>query len=157
MRRIVPVETLNAGKIRGALQDGNREFITLLACISAAGERMPLALIYQSDAGDMQDTWLEDFNGSDYAYFGLSPTGWTSNDHGIQWLHRFHAYTRGPNDGIIPKSLLIIDGHASHVSKGFIDFAMANSILIVIFPPHSTHVLQPLDVGIFSPLSIAYS
>jgi DDE superfamily endonuclease len=28
---------------------------------------------------------------------------------------------------------------------------------VVIFPPHSTHRLQPLDVGIFSPLSAAYS
>lgn len=25
------------------------------------------------------------------------------------------------------------------------------------YPPHSTHSLQPLDVGIFGPLSLAYS
>jgi len=30
-------------------------------------------------------------------------------------------------------------------------------ILVLILPPHSTHRLQPLDVGLFQPLSTAYS
>ena len=30
-------------------------------------------------------------------------------------------------------------------------------ILVLILPPHSTHRLQPLDVGVFQPLSTAYS
>ncbi len=30
-------------------------------------------------------------------------------------------------------------------------------ILLLILPPHSTHWLQPLDVGLFSPLSTSYS
>ena len=30
-------------------------------------------------------------------------------------------------------------------------------ILVLVLPPHSTHQLQPLDVGLFQPLSTAYS
>jgi hypothetical protein len=39
----------------------------------------------------------------------------------------------------------------------FIDYADANRILLAVLPPHSTHRLQPLDVGLFSPLTTYYS
>ena len=39
----------------------------------------------------------------------------------------------------------------------FIEYCSQNRILLAVFPPHSTHTLQPLDVGLFSPLSTAYS
>jgi hypothetical protein len=95
MRRIVLLQSLKEGKIKGAIQDGSREFISLLAAISATSERMPPALIYRSDSGDMQDSWLEDFDTtSQNAFFGLSQTGWTSNDHGLSWLSRFHEHTQ---------------------------------------------------------------
>ena len=39
----------------------------------------------------------------------------------------------------------------------FIRKADALRILVLILPPHTTHRLQPLDVGLFQPLSTAYS
>jgi hypothetical protein len=39
----------------------------------------------------------------------------------------------------------------------FLEVAHSLRILVHIMPPHSTHRLQPLDVGMFSLLSIAYS
>jgi hypothetical protein len=39
----------------------------------------------------------------------------------------------------------------------FINYADKNRILLAILPPHLTHRLQPLDVGLFSPLSTYYS
>src|SRR4051794_28505847 len=39
----------------------------------------------------------------------------------------------------------------------FIDLADRLHILVLIIPPHSTHRLQPLDVGCFSPLASAYT
>jgi hypothetical protein len=38
----------------------------------------------------------------------------------------------------------------------FLEYAIKNHILVMKFPSHSTHSLQPLDVGIFGPLSTAY-
>jgi hypothetical protein len=37
------------------------------------------------------------------------------------------------------------------------EFCNSQRILILTYPPHSTHSLQPLDVGIFGPLSTRYS
>jgi hypothetical protein len=34
---------------------------------------------------------------------------------------------------------------------------MTHRILLLVYPPHSTHSLQPLDVVIFKPLSSHYS
>jgi hypothetical protein len=34
----------------------------------------------------------------------------------------------------------------------FINYYNDNKILLMIYPPHLTHSLQLLDVGIFSPL-----
>src|SRR3954454_7410987 len=39
----------------------------------------------------------------------------------------------------------------------FLDWADKHRVIVHIMPPHSTHKLQPLDVGLFGPLSTAYS
>jgi hypothetical protein len=39
----------------------------------------------------------------------------------------------------------------------FIEYCNQNKILLAIFPPHSTHTLQPLDVVMFKPLSTELS
>lgn len=52
---------------------------------------------------------------------------------------------------------MILDGHGSHLTMEFINYCDDNKILLMTYPPHSTHSLQPLDVGIFSPLATAYS
>lgn len=52
--------------------------------------------------------------------------------------------------------LLILDGHGSHVTMDFIQYCDKNKILLAVYPPHSTHTLQPLDVVMFSPLAASY-
>ena len=52
--------------------------------------------------------------------------------------------------------MLILDGHASHLSTTAIEFSLASNIILLCLPPHATHILQPLDVGLFAPLASAY-
>lgn len=52
--------------------------------------------------------------------------------------------------------LLIFDGHASHISTKVIQFCISNDIILLCLPAHTTHILQPLDVGFFQPLQSAY-
>ena len=51
--------------------------------------------------------------------------------------------------------LLICDGHDSHVSAALVGYTIQKHIILVLLPPHSSHLLQPLDVGIFAPLKTA--
>jgi hypothetical protein len=52
--------------------------------------------------------------------------------------------------------LLIIDGHESHSSYEFYKYCEEQKIITLCMPPHSSHLLQPLDVGCFAPLKRAY-
>ena len=52
--------------------------------------------------------------------------------------------------------LLLYDGHASHVSPYHIQWAKNNNIILFVLPPHTSHLLQPLDVGIFGPFKSCY-
>ena len=51
---------------------------------------------------------------------------------------------------------MILDGHESHHSDEFEEYCKENNIITLCMPPHSSHILQPLDIGCFSPLKKAY-
>jgi hypothetical protein len=69
LKRIVPINTIRDSRSLGAAQDGSREFISLLACISAARKVLPPALIYEGSTFDLQDTWVDDVKENDEVYF----------------------------------------------------------------------------------------
>jgi DDE superfamily endonuclease len=55
------------------------------------------------------------------------------------------------------RRILIIDSHNSHLNLAFIDFCDHHRIIPIFLLSHSTHRLQPLDVGLFSPLANYYT
>jgi hypothetical protein len=156
VKRVFSKEIYKTGKYKSMLQDGNREWITTIACICADGTALSPALIYQSQSGHIQDSWLQDFYPEkDRTFFATSPSGWTSNKIGLAWLKQvFDRETKAKARSSY--RLLILDGHGSHVTMDFIEYCDANKILLMVFPPHATHSLQPLDVVVFAPLAASY-
>ena len=146
------------GKLQGIAQDGSRTWITLVACICADGSALSPALIYPAVSGNLQDSWLDDYDPADGTYFASSTTGWTNNGLAISWLTGlFDRQTkRKARNGRDPR-LLILDGHGSHINMPFLDWCEKRNIHVCAFPPHSTHRLQPLDVSLFAPLATYYS
>ena len=60
------------------LQDGSREFATVICCICADGTFLDSAIIFK--AKNLQDSWFSDLDGVlDNFLFGVSPNGWTDN------------------------------------------------------------------------------
>jgi hypothetical protein len=53
-------------------------------------------------------------------------------------------------------TLLLLDGHRSHVSLEAIYVARENGITLLKLPSHTTHLLQPLDKSCFRPLKVAW-
>jgi len=72
MKRIMVQEALKSGRITKAKQDGSREFISVLACISAIGRWIPPLLIYKGDSGDLISTWVDDVTTDSQAHFTVS-------------------------------------------------------------------------------------
>ena len=52
--------------------------------------------------------------------------------------------------------LLIMDGHSSHETTEFMFKCLEFNIYLLFLPAYSSHVLQPLDLSIFSPLKATY-
>lgn len=48
-----------------------------------------------------------------------------------------------------------MDGYGSHITANVIAYCMEHAIDLVILPPHTSHVLQPLNVSVFAPLKPA--
>jgi hypothetical protein len=154
-KRVFSKQLWQQKKVTAALQDGNREWITILACICADGTALDPSIIYQGK-GALCSRWLQDVEpGNLHSFYATSPTGWKNNELGLAWLKQvFDRCTK--SKARLSYRLLIVDGHGSHVCKDFMNYCDANKILLMIFPPHSTHTLQPLDVVMFLPLLKAY-
>ena len=83
-----------------------------------------------------------------------SKTGWTDSKLFLKWLHHFVAFVKPTQQR---NAILLLDGHASHKSVQAIEYARENGIVMICFPPHKTHRLQALDLGIFWPVKTYYN
>lgn len=157
VRRIFPKALMQQQKLLDTGQDGSREWTTVIATICADGSSLPPALIYKAVSGDLQDSWLQEYDLQEHpCWFASSPNSSTSDKLGMSWLQSlFHKETldKAKRDW----RLLILDGHGSHCTLSFLEWCRSNRILVAVFPPHSTHRLQPLDFSLFKPLATNYS
>ena len=81
-----------------------------------------------------------------------SPGGWINDGLFLQWFKFFLAS--------IPPArpvLLIMDGHGTHMSIELIELARANDVHLLCLPSHTTHILQPLDMGVFKSFKSNFS
>ena len=152
---VVAEVVITASERRSApkkIQPGNREWATLIACINAAGWAIPpfliLAATYHLSSwyqeGDLPFGWS----------ISTSSNGWTTNELGMKWLDHFDKHTKARTVGT--HRLLILDGHESHRNTDFDNACMEKNIVPYYMPSHSSHLLQPLDLGCFAPLKKAY-
>jgi hypothetical protein len=87
VRRVFTRNAYEAGRVKHVMQDGNREWITLIATICADGTGLSPGLIYQATSGNSQDSWLQDYDPTEQScFFASSSTGWTNDDLGYSWL-----------------------------------------------------------------------
>jgi hypothetical protein len=127
----------------------NREWVSIIETISATGRRLQCLIIFKGNA--LQSTWFTDPNIPNYSYT-VSPNGWTSNDIGLAWLRQIFIPQTVSND----YRLLLLDGHKSHATYEFMWECYINRIALVYLIPHSSHILQPLDLACFSLLKCRY-
>lgn len=134
-----------------ALVSDSTQWHTVIACVNAEGWSVPPYVIFSGK--QMNRAWFHSLPPT--WKLGVSPKGWTSYDHGVAWIQHFDDYTKHRTVG--QKRLLILDGHDSHMTPEFESFCEEQGIITLCMPAHSSHLLQPLDVGCFGPLKKAYS
>lgn len=133
------------------VSSSGRDNTSVLLAVNAAGGKLPPLILFKGK--NVWDDWLpsEDkiFPGMS---FGVTKNGWMDSSS----FHRFFTKIFIPALGNERPALLICDGHKSHVSLSVIEEARRENITILILPPHSSHILQPLDLSVMKSLKDAW-
>jgi hypothetical protein len=129
----------------------NREWVSIIESISAGGQRTKSLVIFKGKT--IQNTWFSDKDIPDWLYT-TSENGWTSNAIGLRWLRDIFLPETRPEGN--EARILLVDGHGSHATIEFMWECRQNNVHLVYLPPHSSHVLQPLDLACFGPFKSRY-
>lgn len=115
---------------------------TLVAAVSALGQTLPPYIIYKGQRL-RKELISNEIEGSK---FNTSPNGWVTSKIFKDFLlnHFLVHVTERP-------LILLYDGHATYITTDIIDLAKNSDVHLFILPPHSSHLIQPLDVSIISP------
>lgn len=135
----------------GVLTSGERgETVTAEICFSAAGAYMSPMLIFprkrlqqEFETGLSPGAWAE-----------VHQSGWITKELFLGWFKKFVVFSKASKESPV---LLLLDGHTTHTKNlDLIDYARDNGVILLSFPPHCSHHLQPLDVSFMKPLSKYY-
>ena len=151
-----------------------RELITVHWCGNANDDQIPPYILYK--AQHLYSIWT--LNGLSQALYGVSSSGWMEKPNFHSWfvkgflpqlrklklipqVHKVGQASKDPvsnessqeTDSCNPGVVLFFDGHySSHINLEVIRAAKRNNVTLMTLPPNTTHALQPLDVGVFSPM-----
>ncbi|KAJ2929322.1 hypothetical protein H1R20_g7775, partial [Candolleomyces eurysporus] len=123
----------------------DRENVTAVVTICADGSSIRPLLIFKGK--NIKEAWVK---GNDVDVFiTCSDHGWTDGNIGRRWLKDvFEPETREKARG--QPRVLLLDGHSSHYTVEFIEYAIEHNIIVLGYPAHCTHALQGLDVVCFA-------
>ncbi|EED20088.1 conserved hypothetical protein [Talaromyces stipitatus ATCC 10500] len=111
---------------------GSRESITIIECINVLGKAH-------------MEEWYRDLE-DDYV-LAISPNGYISDELAAEWLMHFDRSTEEEeNKGY---RLLLMHNCGAHLTWQFLDYCQRHRIICYSFPPHTTHILQPLNGVLF--------
>lgn len=121
---------------------------TLVGCICANGTFIPPFVIFKGVR------WSDDLgrNALPNSVTRLSPKGWINESLFKEWFEFFISSIPARRPVV-----LLMDSHSSHINPDVISLARENGIYLFTFPAHTSHLLQPLDVGVYKPLKSHWS
>ena len=131
------------------------ETSTALAFVSAAGMSTKLLVIHKG--GKVQQSWKNDKPQS-YS-LGASENEWITKRLFYQYGKEFVQMLK--NWGLMEdknkRHLLLMDSHNSHTfNYQFLKLMNDNKIVVLAFPAHTTHVMQPLNDVPFAQLKTTW-
>lgn len=120
------------------------EQVTVAAAISAQGTFIPPMIIFPRKK--FKDHFVRD--GPVGCVGAATGSGWMTEESFVQFLKHFIKCTKPTNNDPV---LLLLDNHVSHLSIEGLDLCKGNGVVLLSFPPHCSHRLQPLDISVYGP------
>jgi len=129
----------------GAVTSAERgRLVTVAVAINAQGGHIPPFFVFPLKR--FQDHMIRE--GPVGCAGAGNASGWMQDAEFLLFLQHFKRQVKPT---VNQKCLLLLDNHASHISIQALDFCKENGIVLLSFPPHCTHKLQPLDRAVFGP------
>jgi hypothetical protein len=121
--------------------------ITLGLCVSAFGDGPPHLFIFQ---GKRKPRDFEELERAGKVCIMNSENGWMTADLFTHWATIFAVWVTQYRIRIQQNNataVLLIDNCRTHCTLPALEILAAHNIKVITFPPHMTHVLQPIDVA----------
>ncbi|XP_068246724.1 uncharacterized protein [Palaemon carinicauda] len=119
--------------------------VTVAITVSAIGNAIPPFFIFPR--AHFRDRFLINIPpGSSGA---ANPSGWMKESDFVGFLDHFVKHTKCLKDC---PAVLLLDNHESHLSIDGLNYCEANGIVALLFAPHCSHRMQPVDISIYGPL-----
>lgn len=122
--------------------------VTVATAVNAIGNSIPPMFIFPRKR--FKDHFIRDAPQGSVG--SANGSGWMQEDDFNIFLTHFKIHARPSKEN---KCILILDNHSSHIALKNIDFCRETGIILLTFPPHCTHKMQPLDRSVFGPLKKA--
>jgi hypothetical protein len=130
-----------------------REWLTVLTCINAAGESIPNFYIFRGKRFRRNYIYMCEQG----ATMAMSKKAWMTACLFSAWIDHFIVALRNHNSiSLASPHLLIVDGHSSHITIDVVEKARAVGLHLLMLPSHCSHAMQPLDVAVFKPFKSAF-
>lgn len=126
------------------------QLVTLIACINAIGNQIPPMLIFPRV--NFKEFMLRGAPAGTIG--GANQSGWSNETLFLKFLEHFIQHVKPTKE---KKVLLLLDNHETHLSLEAVQLASSVGVVMLTFPPHTSHKLQPLDISIYSPLKGYYN
>ncbi|KAF7566807.1 HTH-Tnp-Tc5 domain containing protein [Pyrenophora tritici-repentis] len=118
-------------------------FDTFTSLIQTHG--IPPMIIIEGDA--LLERYFTDL--PDNYLIAHSDSGYTNDQLSVEWVKHFVQQSQKHIQGVY--RLLSFDGLDSHCTQEFLEVLEDHKVIAYRLPPHTSHFLQPLDVGCFQP------
>lgn len=128
-----------------AISNDIREGVTVLATVTAAGEKLPLMILGKGTTQRCLKGF--DLTATDPIWGAYSKSGWTTEAVMLQYLKHLRDFL-----GHGERICLILDTYAAHRTASVKQKAEELNIELLFIPPGCTDACQPLDVKVFGVL-----
>lgn len=123
--------------------------VTMLAFANAAGGSIPPVFIFPRV--HFKEHMLE--SGPTGALGLANLSGWITEECFLKALKHFVGFVKPTAES---PAFIVLDNHNTHITINVVLYARANNLIMLTFPPHCSHRLQPLDLTIFGPFKARY-
>lgn len=123
--------------------------VTMVLAVSAIGNSVPPMFVFPRVF--FKDHFVN--NGPPGCIGTAYPSGWMTSESFLKFIKHFHGHVRSTKEN---PCLLVLDNHESHLSIAVLNFCKESGIVMLSFPPHTSHRLQPLDRSVYGPFKKFY-